>query len=369
MHDVADTPRDGHRAEIVRAARLTDLLTGCADVDVERTGIRTEVAGHLAHVHALGHLTGTPGSADRADAALGALRRLLSDPDHGGWFAARGPGERVDGAKDATTHAAVVLAAATATIAGRPTARPLLDEALAILDQRFWDPDATLLRTEWDRAWNSPGLYRGLSANMYGVEAMLAAYDATGDPQWAERATAVVDRVVGWGSASSWRLPEHFTSEWMPDRDYNVHDPRDPERPYGSVPGHGFVWARLLLAVESAGGTTGRRTDVAIAVFDRALTDGRSGSGFITTVDWTGAPLDTTESVAARCAAITAAHQLARVTGDERYAHRADSWWPTGGDRWCSGPADVHAAVQALIAADRPVTASFGSSALAGINR
>lgn len=378
VHHVADHPAgsipadaqlepvdDGDRARERRSARLRALLDGCAAVEVERIGVRTDVAARLAHVHSLGHLVGADGSAARADAALSSLRGLLADPDHGGWFAGRGPGEGVDGAKDAATHAAVVLGAATATLANRPGARSLLEEALSVLALRFWDPEAALLRAEWDRAWNAPGAYRGLAANMYGVEAMLAAYDATGDLQWLENSGAVVDRVVGWASANQWRLPEHFTPDWIPDRDYNVHDPQDPERPYGSVPGHGFVWARLLLGLEAAHGSTGRFTDIAIALFERALADSWTGDGFVATVDWTGKPLDTRTPVAARCAAITTAHQLARVTGDERYARRAQDWWPGDTDAWCSGPQDVHAAVQALLATDLPVAASFGAAARA----
>ncbi len=358
---------DPGRAAVRRAARLRALLDGCAAVDVERIGVRTDVAARLAHVHSLGHLVGAENSAERADAALASLRTMLADPDHGGWFAGRGPGDGVDGAKDAGTHTAVVLAAATAALADRPGARVMLDEALVVLGQRFWDPEASMLRTEWDRAWNAPGPYRGLAANMYGVEAMLAAYDATADLQWLESSGAVVDRVVGWASANRWRLPEHFTPDWIPDRDYNVHDPRDAERPYGSVPGHGFVWARLLLSLEAAHGSTGRRTDAAISLFERALADAWTGDGFVATVDWQGNALDTRTPVAARCAAITTAYQLARVTGDERYARRAEDWWPADPDPWCSGPQDVHVAVQALLAPDLPVGASFGGAVRQGL--
>ena len=42
------------------------------------------------------------------------------------------------------------------------------------------------------------------------------------------------ERVVhGWARERDWRLPEHFTSDWVPLPEFNRDHPADPFRPYG----------------------------------------------------------------------------------------------------------------------------------------
>ncbi len=71
---------------------------------------------------------------------------------------------------------------------------------------------------EWSRDWTVLDAYRGVNANMHSVEALLAAHDATGDPEWLARAASVADRVVGWARENDWRIPEHFDADWNPCR-------------------------------------------------------------------------------------------------------------------------------------------------------
>ena len=95
---------------------------------------------------------------------------------------------------------------------------------------------------EWDRGWTTCADYRGVNANMHGVEAMLAAADAVADADTAARlrgqALRTTERVVhGWARDADWRLPEHFTARWEPLPDYNRDRPADPFRPYGVTSG------------------------------------------------------------------------------------------------------------------------------------
>ncbi|MFF3063963.1 AGE family epimerase/isomerase [Oerskovia sp. NPDC057915] len=353
--------------------------------------VHTWITARTAHMYALGTLLGVPGADTLADLALDGLRTHLADPTDGGWFASRGPGDAVDDTKSAYAHAFVVLAASSATIAGRPGARGLLDDALRILDQEFWEADQGMLRDEWDRAWTTCTPYRGANANMHGVEALLAAHSATGDRRWLERASAIADRVVGWAAAQDWRVVEHFDAEWRPELELNAEHPADQFKPYGSTPGHGFEWARLLLQLDaaqaSAGtGTPGARLDAAENLFDRAAADGwdRAEGGFVYTVNWFGRPVERRRFHWVATEAIAAAEVFAQVTGDERYAQLADDWWAYARAHlvdvergswhheldahnrpsavvW-DGKPDVYHAGQALLLADVPVTGSLAES-------
>ncbi|MDO8150513.1 AGE family epimerase/isomerase [Isoptericola sp. b408] len=346
---------------------------------------QTWITARMAHTYALGELLGVPGCGTLADRALGGLSGPLHDAEHGGWFASVGPGDALDGTKAAYAHAFVVLAASSAVQAGRPGAGALLDDALDVLDRRFWDDGAGLLVDEWDRSWTVLSTYRGINANMHGVEAMLAAADATEDPRWLERAVRVTDRVAAWAEATRWRIPEHFTADWTPDLELNADRPRDPFKPYGSTPGHGFEWARLMLQLDIAAGHPGRRTEVALQLFDRALADGFDGRGFVYTVDWSGTPVERRRFHWVAAEAVAAAEVLAMVTGESRYGELAASWWgllrrrfvDTDRGSWhheldahdqpaatvWDGKPDIYHAVQALLVPDLPLSGSFAESA------
>jgi len=359
-----------------------------------REPVHTWITARMAHVYALGTLLGVPGADTLTDRALDGLRSHLADPVDGGWFASRGPGDAVDDTKSAYAHAFVVLAASSATIAGRPGARELLDDALRILDQEFWEADQGMLRDEWDRAWTVCAPYRGANANMHGVEALLAAHSATGDALWLERASAIAQRVVGWAAERDWRVVEHFDAAWRPQPELNVDHPTDQFKPYGSTPGHGFEWARLLLQLDAAQAAQdsgvavapGARLDAARHLFDRAAADGwdPEEGGFVYTVNWYGRPVEQRRFHWVAAEAIAAAEVFARVTGEERYARLADDWWAyarshlvdvergswhheldahnrPSAEVW-GGKPDVYHAGQALLLADVPVTGSLAES-------
>ena len=81
------------------------------------------IACRMTHVYAIGHLLGRPGYAAFADHGVEAIRGLFADDEHGGWFAeVERDGTPRDDAKAAYPHAFVVLAASSATAAGRPGA-------------------------------------------------------------------------------------------------------------------------------------------------------------------------------------------------------------------------------------------------------
>jgi mannose/cellobiose epimerase-like protein (N-acyl-D-glucosamine 2-epimerase family) len=277
----------------------------------------------MAHVHCLAVLAGIESSAPVADAMLDALAGPLHDDEHGGWPTSTGSSD-----KNAYDHAFVLLAASTATVAGRPGATGLLDEALAT-HERFWEPDHAMVRDLVDRTWSRrddhPYAYRGLNANMHTVEALLAASDATGDPRWRERAMRIAATAVRRGAEFGWRLPEHFTPAWEPVPAYHRDQPGHPFQPYGATVGHGLEWSRLLLHLG-----TGVLRPAAIALYDRAVADGWAADGadgFVYTTDWSGAPVTHDRMWWVVAEAIAAAAALHTVTGEERYLADQERFW------------------------------------------
>ncbi len=288
----------------------------------------------MTHVFSLAHLMGRPGSGPLADHGVRALTGRFRDHAHGGWWAGvDGSGDPTSRDKTAYEHAFVVLAAASATCAGRPGAEKLLAEALDVLLGRFWDDEHGMVVEQWDEAFERLDGYRGVNANMHTVEAFLAAAATNGDRTLLDRALRIVQRVVHeLGPAHHWRLPEHFDAAWVPQLDYNVDAPAHPFRPYGATIGHWLEWARLALHLRAAlgGSAPGWLLDDAVALFDASVREGWAvdgADGFVYTVDWEGRPVvrERMHWVAAEATATAAA--LHAATGDPAYRTWYTTWW------------------------------------------
>jgi mannose/cellobiose epimerase-like protein (N-acyl-D-glucosamine 2-epimerase family) len=303
--------------------------------------VETWIVARMTHVFGLARILGRPGAGELAGHGVAALAGgPLHDREHGGWRASTD-----DDGKAAYVHAFVVLAGSTATAAGVPGGRALLDEALQVWQARFWDDEAGLAVEEWDRAWTTLDGYRGVNANMHGVEASLAAADALAadDPAVAGRLRAqalrTTERVVhGWARGHDWRLPEHFTSDWVPLPDYNRDRPADPFRPYGVTIGHLFEWARLALHVRAVvpDAPAWLRTD-AVELFEAAASRGWAADGhdgFPYTLDWGDRPVVGARMHWVLCEAVAAASVLGEVTGEPRYRELARRWRRHGEERF-----------------------------------
>ena len=353
----------------------------------------------MTHVYAIGHLLGRPGSAAIVDHGLAALTGAFHDDENGGWFAeVERDGTPRDDHKAAYPHAFVVLAASSATAVGRPGARAVLDEALAVSQERFWDDEAGLVVEEWDRTFTTLDGYRGVNANMHTVEAYLAAADVTGDRIWLDRAVRIVERVVhGFAAGNSWRIPEHFDADWVPDLEYNADTPAHPFRPYGATVGHWLEWARLTLHARAALTARGDvapawMLDDAVALFDAAVREGwyvDGAPGFVYTVDWEGRPVVRERMHWVAAEAVAAAAALHAATGEARYDDLYTQWWDyigehvldsDGGSWWHElgtdnrvsrtvwlGKADLYHAVQATLVPRLPLTPALAPALAAGL--
>lgn len=86
---------------------------------------------------------------------------------------------------------------------------------------------------------------------MYTCEAMLAAFEATGESKFLDRATEIAHALtVKRAEQTDGLLWEHYTSDWKPDMDYNCDEPRHQFRPWGYQPGYHIEWAKFLAILD-----------------------------------------------------------------------------------------------------------------------
>jgi mannose/cellobiose epimerase-like protein (N-acyl-D-glucosamine 2-epimerase family) len=178
------------------------------------------------------------------------LREVHRDPHTGGYAWTIRDGQPEDRTNHAYGVAFVLLAYASARKAGIAEAAAWMDETWHLLEQRYWDADAGLYRDEADANWHFSD-YRGQNANMHLCEAMLAAYQASNEPGYLDRAYTLADHMTRRQAALAGGLVwEHYDAHWAIDWDYHRDDPKHLFRPWGFQPGHQTEWAKLLLIME-----------------------------------------------------------------------------------------------------------------------
>jgi len=187
---------------------------------------------------------------DAARHGLRYLRDVHRNPQTGGYTWTIRDGQPEDRTNHAYGVAFVLLAYSTALKAGITEAAEWMDETWDLLEKRFWDAKAGLYRDEADVNWHFSS-YRGQNANMHMCEAMLAAYQASDDPRYLERALTLADHMTRRQAAKADGLVwEHYDTEWNVDWDYHRDNPKDLFRPWGYQPGHQTEWAKLLMILE-----------------------------------------------------------------------------------------------------------------------
>lgn len=219
----------------------------------------------LVHSYALAQAWGASDCVAIVDAGMAALWTCHRDRTQGGYFWSVRGKQPADDTKLAYGHVFVLLAAASAQAVGHDDAPRLLADIDTVIDRHFWDTEAGRLREEFRADWAPFSDYRGMNANMHGTEAFLAAYEATGQARYLERAGQILDFFIGQMAARyANRIPEHYTTDWLPDPDYRGNP---MFRPAGTTPGHALEFARLLLQHWDLSG----RSDAQIPARARAL--------------------------------------------------------------------------------------------------
>ncbi|MDE1165114.1 MAG: AGE family epimerase/isomerase [Pseudomonas sp.] len=323
--------------QFAKAAKLVDGFGNLDDRGVLKVGAYAETmnTARMTHSFAMAHVMGVPGCAALVDHGVKSLLGPLRDAKHGGWFAAAYHQDGNTG-KAAYLHAFVALAASSAVVADRPGAKALLEEAIKVIEQQFWCEEEGAMRESFRRDWSYEEAYRGANSNMHSVEAFLALADVTGKRRWLDRALSIVERVIHTHAAGNdFMVIEHFDRHWQPQLEYNHDNPGDGFRPYGTTPGHGFEWARLLLHLEAS------RNQAALLVpqwlvgdaaklFDSACRHGWSvdgAPGVVYTLDWDNHPVVRQRMHWVHCEASAAAASLLKRTGQPQYEAWYRQFW------------------------------------------
>ncbi|WOE78200.1 AGE family epimerase/isomerase [Pseudomonas protegens] len=317
-------------------AKASRLSQGFGNLDAQGclpagTQAETMNTARMTHSFAMAHIQGLPGYAGLVDHGIAALMGPLRDAEHGGWFAVAGQADG-NGTKAAYLHAFVALAASSAVVAHRPGAQALLEEAIRIVDGYFWSEEEGAMLESFNRDWREPEAYRGANSNMHATEAFLALADVTQDPRWLNRALRIVERVIHQhAAANDFMVIEHFDADWQPQRDYNRAFPADGFRPFGTTPGHGFEWARLLLHLEASRVQAGLLTPGWLALDAQRLFqsncrhgwDVDGAPGIVYTLDWDNRPVVHQRLHWTHAEASAAASALLKRTGQEQY----EAWY------------------------------------------
>lgn len=245
----------------------------------------------MVHCFAIGHLLGRPGCDAVIDHGMTYLWNSHRDTQHGGYLWSLDNDGPQDDTKQAYGHAFVLLAASSAKAVGQPLADQLLADISQVIDERFWEEEHGAVREEFSRDWTPFSAYRGQNSNMHLTEALMAAFEVTGERIYIDRAERIASLIIARHAASlGYRVAEHFNADWSFDKDYRGSD---MFRPYGTTPGHWLEWTRLLLQLWSLGGQRHAwMPDAAGALFRQSVELGwdRQRGGFFYALDWNDLP-------------------------------------------------------------------------------
>lgn len=282
----------------------------------------------LVHCFSVENMLGRSGAREISQRAVDHLLGSFLDHSSGGFVAAIRP--QSSDRKELYGHAFALLAGASAKQANLDGADELFEAAREALDSHFWVETEGAAVESWDPTFTELESYRGQNGNMHLTEAYLAAFEATGDPVFLDRAERIAERLVNREARShDWRVPEHYFPDWQVHLSYNADNPNDPFRPAGTMPGHALEWSRLLLSLGALRPEATWTLDAAQQLFATAVADGwdETRGGLVYSVDFAGATINPARMHWTAAEAIGAALFLFRATGDSAYSDWYSLFW------------------------------------------
>ncbi len=281
--------------------------------------------------HAMAYLEfGKPEDKNLVMHGLKYLREVHRNPETGGYAWTIADGKRDDQMNHCYGLAFMLLAYSCGVKAGLDEARGWQDEIWNLLEQRYWEPAHGLYRDEADKDWNFTG-YRGQNANMHMTEAMIAAWEATKDDRYLDRAMLLANNMTQRQAALTPQklIWEHYHEDWSIDWEYNLDNPKHLFRPWGFQPGHQTEWAKLLMILERYTKGTSRHKDwlvpTAKHLFDEALDKAwdKEYGGIAYGFAPEGEVCDDDKYFWVQAESLAAAQLLFETTGERKY----DEWY------------------------------------------
>ncbi|WP_299075331.1 AGE family epimerase/isomerase [uncultured Paraglaciecola sp.] len=233
-----------------------------------------------------------------------------------------------DMTQQAYGYAFVLLAYSICKKTGVIESDDIIQHTYSLLEQRFWQAEHGLYADEI----SADGVlsdYRGQNANMHLCEAMIAAYEATADSKFLDRAMTIAKNITQRQATMTDGLVwEHYTTDFEPDWEYNKDDPKNLYRPWGFQPGHQTEWTKLLLMIYRHNKAQWL-VDTAKSLFDRAFEaawDSEHG-GLIYGFDPQGKWCDDDKYFWVQAESFAAAAMLFEVTQDQKYMTQYQQLW------------------------------------------
>jgi sulfoquinovose isomerase len=313
-----------------------DLNASGAPLQPENPVRGIHASARMVHCFAIGHLLGRPGCGDIIDHGMTYLWQNHRDTQHGGYFWQVDENGPVDSSKQGYGHAFVLLAASSAKVVGHPLADAMLADVSEVLQSRFWEERHGAITEEFSRDWVAVPNYRGQNSNMHLTEALMAAYEVTGERSYLDKAERIADLIINrCARALDFRVPEHFDDNWTLNKDYRGNE---MFRPSGSTPGHWLEWSRLILQLWVLGDRKHEWMPLAaqsLFVQSMALGWDRQQGGFFYTLDWDNVPAKKEKLWWPMCEAAGAAHFLnEHLPADAFYEDSYRRIWSTIANRF-----------------------------------
>jgi sulfoquinovose isomerase len=245
----------------------------------------------MVHCFAIGHLLGRPGCDTLVDHGMNYIWNGHRDQKHGGYIWSLDDEKAHDDSKQAYGHAFVLLAASSAKCAGHPLADKIIADVAEVIERRFWEKSPGVTSEEYRNDWSKLSDYRGQNSNMHLTEALMAAFEATGESEYLRKAESIASFIISKHAASlGYRVAEHFDEKWEM---FNAYRGSEIFRPAGSTPGHWLEWSRLLLQLWELGGQKlAWLPDASAKLFRAAVELGwdHAKGGFYYTLEWDNKP-------------------------------------------------------------------------------
>ena len=261
-------------------------------LDRDNATRQIHVTTRMVHCSVIGSLIGRPGSDEIVDHGMRYIWERHRDTRRGGYVWSLDDTGVANGSKQAYGHAFVLLAASSAKLVGHPLADQMLADVTEIINTRFWDEQSGSVKDEYNQDWSQLLPYRGQNANMHMTEALMAAFEATGDRAYLAKAERIADLIIARNAVPlGHRVAEHFDQHWVLDKNYEGNE---MFRPSGTTPGHWLEWSRLLYQLWVLGEKRHSwMTGAARELFQQSIELGwdKVHGGFFYTLDWDNMPV------------------------------------------------------------------------------
>jgi sulfoquinovose isomerase len=261
-------------------------------LDAANSTRQIHVTTRMVHCAAVGSLIGRPGSGELVDHGMRYIWEKHRDAKRGGYVWGLDDNGVVNGSKQAYGHAFVLLAASSAKLVGHPLADQMIADVTNVINTRFWDEKSGSVRDEYSEDWSQLLPYRGQNANMHMTEALMAAFEATGNKDYLTKAERIAELIIAKNAIPlGHRVAEHFDDKWVLDKNYEGNE---MFRPSGTTPGHWLEWSRLLFQLWTLGDKRlSWMTDASRQLFRQSIDLGwdKVHGGFFYTLDWDNKPI------------------------------------------------------------------------------